>query len=101
VIGLPGETIQVKDGRVTVINPQYPEGAELTEDYLAKDTYTRGTIEVTLSDTEYFVLGDNRDASLDSRVFGAVDVDLIVGRTWVRAWPFDRLTTFKLQNYNI
>lgn len=101
VIGLPGDTVDIKDGSVKIMDENHPDGVVLAEDYLGEGMYTRGSVHVTLTENQYFVLGDNRDASLDSRVFGPVDEDLIVGRTWVRAWPFDRLTTFEAPDYNI
>jgi signal peptidase I len=101
VIGLPGETVDIKDGNVTVINNEHPDGVVINEHYLGEGTFTRGTVHVALEENQYFVLGDNRDASLDSRVFGPVDQDLIVGRTWVRAWPFDRLGTLEAPIYNL
>jgi len=90
IIGLPGETVKITEGKVYIINNENPEGYLLTEDYLLPAMQTHGEHLVTLGVDEYFLLGDNRTASLDSRVFGAVKRSEIVGRTFLRGWPFDR-----------
>jgi signal peptidase I len=59
----------------------------------------RGYGDVELGSDEYFLLGDNRNESLDSRIFGPVKRDLIVGRTWIRGWPFNRVTVFNTPEY--
>ncbi|MBI1961456.1 MAG: signal peptidase I [Parcubacteria group bacterium] len=91
IIGLPGERIVVRDGAVTVYRETFPDGAALSEPYLADGTVTAGEADVTLGDGEYFVMGDNRSASLDSRRFGPLPLRDIIGRAWLRGWPFDRL----------
>lgn len=91
VIGLPGETIQIDNGEVTVLNQQYPDGIILDEPYLEDTVKTSGSIDVTLGANEYYLLGDNRPSSLDSRVFGPVTRDHIVGQTLLRGWPFNRV----------
>ncbi len=97
--GLPGEKMQIAGGRVKIINASNPHGYFLDErDYLG-DVYTSGDKMVSLRANEYFVLGDNRHASLDSRIFGPVPQNLIVGRVWVRGWPLDRLTKFDRPDY--
>jgi len=93
VIGLPGERVQIRDGKVWVAKSG-EQLQEINESYLA-GVVTQGQInstylDVTLGDGQYYVLGDNRGASLDSRTFGPITLHEIMGRTWVRAWPFDR-----------
>jgi signal peptidase I len=98
VIGLPGEKVQIKNGDVYIFNAaSNGEGKILDEAYLPKDLKTYGMSEdvVTLSSDEYYVLGDNRNASKDSRFFGPVDKSFLVGRVWLRGFPLDRLTVFK------
>ena len=90
VIGLPGERVLVENGRITIFNQLYPEGIELIESYLPTGQRTLGEADVTLGQEEYFLLGDNRSASLDSRIFGPVHKDLIVGKTLLRGWPLDK-----------
>lgn len=91
IIGLPGETIQIQNGEIFVYNNQYPDGFRLDDPYL-KEMQTFFNEKISLNDKEYFVLGDNRSASLDSRRWGALDKNLIVGRTLIRLWPFNRLS---------
>jgi len=106
VIGLPGERIKFDNGKVYISDePENKAPGLLTESYLEDgiitELPTRGYGDVILKDDEYFLLGDNRDQSLDSRVFGVVKRDLIVGRTWLRGWPFNRLTVFDTPSYNL
>nr|KKS48786.1 MAG: Signal peptidase I [Candidatus Giovannonibacteria bacterium GW2011_GWF2_42_19] len=84
VIGLPGESIEIKDNKIFLING--PDAEELKEPYLT-DILTTPNGKIQLKDTEYFVLGDNRLFSSDSRRWGALDQDLIIGRAWLRLWP--------------
>jgi len=100
VIGLPGDVVSLENGRVFV---QQPGGSpvRLEEPYvlrsigggpaptLPKDA--DGTTSWTVPPDTYFVMGDNRPDSQDSRVFGAVSRDLIVGRAWLRYFPLDRM----------
>ena len=90
IIGLPGERVKVAEGKIMVYNQQHPEGVVLDEPYLSRDLDTGGEIIKVLSANEYFVMGDNRQNSYDSRRFGPIDKSLIVGRAWFRGWPFNR-----------
>lgn len=102
VIGLPGETVKVENGLVLITASGEP-AKSLTENYLDPEVETRlpvsGYGEIKLKDDEYYLLGDNRDQSLDSRVFGPVKADYIIGRTWLRGWPFNKLTVFNTPEY--
>jgi signal peptidase I len=102
VIGLPDEEVQIKDEKIIIYNKEHPEGFALTENYLDPSVKTFGLTEekVTLGDKQYFVLGDNRNQSKDSRYFGAVDQSFLIGRVMFRGWPFDRVTVFKTPQYN-
>ncbi|MEK7188999.1 MAG: signal peptidase I [Patescibacteria group bacterium] len=91
IIGLPGERVVVANEEVRVYNAVHPDGVTLEEPYLGEDTVTTDMSDVTLGADEYFVMGDNRMASLDSRRFGPLAGGEIVGRAWLRGWPFDRL----------
>ena len=102
IIGLPGETVEIKDGQVIIYNDRYPAGIELDESvYLALAVKTQGRDIVKLENDQCYLLGDNRTSSLDSRLFGPLSMDDIVGRAWVRAWPFNRIRHFALPRYNL
>jgi len=81
VIGLPGETIEARDGAV------YIDGDRLEEPYLDDGVRTENLPETQIPAGHVFVMGDNRTGSSDSRVFGPVDEDTIVGRAFIRVWP--------------
>ena len=101
VIGLPGETIKISEGKIYISNDINSEGKLLEEDYLLPAMKTLGDVELKLATDEYFLLGDNRIASLDSRAFGPINRKLIIGKTLLRGWPLERmgLVTNKLE-YN-
>ena len=101
VIGLPGETVEIANGNVKVFNDSDPNGFTLPEQEYLEQLVTATTRDVTLKSNEYFVLGDNRTASLDSRYFGPVTKDAIVGRVWLRGWPLDRWKVFEKPVYSI
>jgi len=95
VVGLPGEKIEIKDDLIFIYNSNSPEGMKLDESsYLPEGRITRGGINIQLNDEEYFVLGDNRSASSDSRKWGPLPKNNIIGRVWLRAWPFDSAKIF-------
>lgn len=99
VVGLPEETVQIKDNKVTVFNEKNPQGFVLKEPYLAPEQKTLGTLTVKLDNNEYFVLGDNRLQSSDSRRWGPVNKELIMGRAFLRPWPFTRASAIPEVNY--
>jgi signal peptidase I len=87
VIGLPGEMVEGRDGTVTI------DDRVLDEPYLADDEVLNDFAAVKVPDGEVFVMGDNRDSSMDSRAFGPIGADAIVGRAFVRVWPLGALGT--------
>ncbi len=89
VIGLPGETVIVDGASITIKSADYPEGLTLDEPY-AQLGDSRFDQTLTLGDDEYFVLGDNRDHSSDSRVWGVLKREEIVGRALLRLLPPQR-----------
>ncbi|WKZ24947.1 MAG: signal peptidase I [Patescibacteria group bacterium] len=91
LIGLPGETILIQDGMVFITTEDNRQFL-LKENYLPSDIYTVfSSIEpIRLSEDEYFVLGDNRNSSKDSRVFGPINSSHIIGRVFFRGWPLNR-----------
>ncbi len=98
VIGLPGETVNINDGVITIKNAENPSGFQVKESYIAEFTF--GHVEnVKLGADEFYVMGDNRDTSLDSRKFGAIEGESIVGRVWLRGLPFDRFGAIVTPTY--
>lgn len=97
VLGLPGERISIHDGSV------YVNGQRLDEPYLDSQTSWRGirTDEYFVQPGYVFVLGDNRNNSSDSRVFGAVPVTDIIGKAWVAFWPPSEAQLFPRPAYAI
>lgn len=85
VIGLPSETVEIRDGQIWILNEEYPEGFLLEEPYVEHERGDNMT--VVLDSDEYFVLGDNRQGSSDSRVWGTLPEQLVVGRPIVRLFP--------------
>jgi len=80
VIGLPGQRIEVRDMQVFI------DGERIDEAYLPPTT-TTGSSSVVLGPDQYFVMGDNRDNSQDSRALGALQADKIIGKAWLIYWP--------------
>jgi signal peptidase I len=112
IIGLPGETLSFENGDVKISNSSYPEpGIKLDEkDYLKPEVRTyknisipdqSNTVEKILDKNEYFVMGDNRTGSNDSRRCGAVRGDQIIGEEVFRISPEIKKGFFKLPKYNI
>lgn len=93
IIGLPGEKIQI------IGNDIYVNDELIEENYGNEAMLTGGIAEqsIVLSDDEYFVLGDNRNNSKDSRTIGPVKRSAIMGRAWVRIWPFNNLGVLEHQ----
>jgi signal peptidase I len=85
VIGLPGDTITARDGHV------YINDRLLKEPYLPKGTRTDDLPRTVIPASSYFMMGDNRTASSDSRVFGPIKRSTIIGRAFIKMWPLNRL----------
>jgi|YelNatPaOPRAMG01_1025707.scaffolds.fasta_scaffold15076_2 signal peptidase I len=97
IIGLPGDTVQIQNGGVTIFNTQYPQGLKLNETYLPSNVITLnngGPDKITLASSTYFMLGDNRENSFDSRSWGPLNENNIVGLVRIRLWPFDKIKIF-------
>jgi len=105
LIGLPGERIKIQNNQVTIYNEEHPEGFILNEDYLGEGIITTGKTTIppntiyTIPEGHYLVFGDNREDSSDSRHWGPVKKDLIVGRAVIRIWPPTALSIVKHAEY--
>ncbi|MDO8430376.1 MAG: signal peptidase I [Candidatus Taylorbacteria bacterium] len=98
IIGLPTETISINTGKVTIINKENPEGMLLPDPYIAPSHHSSETLEVTLGSAEYFVMGDNRTESSDSRLWGALPAKYIMGRPLLRLLPLSKISILPGRN---
>lgn len=96
VIALPGERITIQTDTVTVYNKENPGGfqPDKTMPYGSVIKYTEGNVDYTLGKDEIYVLGDNRENSLDSRALGPVNSKAIVGKLLIRVWPAQTIKLF-------
>lgn len=110
IIGLPGETVSIDNGgRVVIINDENPSGVTLKEDYLPAQGITYyhnrdivgGQKTITLKDDEYFMMGDNRLASSDSRDWGPLERKDMIGKVFVRVLPLSNFMKFSTPTYSL
>ncbi len=106
IIGLPNETVQLSGTTVTIINDEFKNGFVLDEPYVSPENAQKENIVMKLGDDEYFVMGDNRKASADSRSWGPLESYRIIGRAYIRLFPFAELdilpgaTTYEVNTQN-
>ncbi len=102
IVGLPGETIKIKNSEIYIKEVGKKEFVKISElDYLPEDIKTFGNIDgLELKEDEFFVLGDNRKNSKDSRNLGPIKRELITGKVWVRGFPFKEATIFNFSEYD-
>jgi len=89
IIGLPNEKIDIKEGIITVTNSEHPDGLILEQPYVQNES--DGNAHYELKEGEYFVMGDNRLASSDSRYWGALKRNLIIGKAFIRLLPIQNI----------
>lgn len=96
VIGLPGDHVLLRDGAYTIYNAAHPKGfdPDKTLSYGKDIPQTTGAVDVTLHANQLFVSGDNRPDSLDSRSFGPISADKVVGKLVLRVFPINNARTF-------
>ncbi len=95
VIALPGETVEIENSKIKIFNTEHPNGTYLDESaYLASNvktlTQTKEKFTTTLGPDEFFVMGDNREHSSDSREWGILPKSNIIGRAWLTLKPFNK-----------
>jgi len=100
IIGLPGETIEIKDGQVIIYREDSKAEVLDESSYLPSYIQTIGDLQVSLNENEYFVLGDNRSVSSDSRRWGSLPREDIIGRVYFRAWPLITWAKIELPSYS-
>jgi len=100
IVGLPGEKIEIENSEITIYNSENQNGIILNEDiYIPISTTTSGDVSIILKNDEYYVLGDNRNNSADSRMWGVLEDHFIVGKAWIRAWPVGDFSMFEGVEY--
>lgn len=88
IIGIPGDTVTIEENQIIITNETYPKGYVLDEPYIREPMSTNTPRQPwILGPDQYFVMGDNRNQSQDSRVFGMLSKSAIKGRAWVRLFP--------------
>lgn len=99
VIGLPGEKVSISGGRIEISDSAGSSKFVLDENYLPTGLKTSGDEKLELKADEYFVLGDNRNYSFDSRSWGVLDNSKIVGLVRLRLWPFNKVLAIEKPAY--
>lgn len=100
VIGVPGDTVVLTGANptITIINAQHPQGVALDEPYVSSANYGGTTnTRYTLGPNQYFVMGDNRAVSADSRIWGLLPRSDIIGVVMLRLYPFNEIGFFPAQ----
>jgi len=103
IIGLPNERVVIDNNKITIFNKENPKGMVLNEPYInlvsSSISGNTGKIEISLKNDEYFVLGDNRLESFDSRAWGPLQKSAIVGLVRLRLWPINKVEAITSPSY--
>jgi len=92
IVGVPGDSIMIKRGKVYINNQLFDESGYLDNTiYTRTGRYLPEGEEIIVPNDSYFVIGDNRDHSSDSREWGFVPIENIVGKAWIRYWPLNKI----------
>lgn len=97
IIGLPGEKVAIKNGEIKVFNQS--REIDLKESYIPSGVSTGGNSEWALNSDQYFLLGDNRPSSFDSRSWGPLPAENIIGLARLRLWPLPEFKAFAAPQY--
>lgn len=89
IIGMPNETVQIENNKITIFNSQNPNGFVLKEPYIKN--IADNNLSFALKENQYFVMGDNRPNSSDSRYWGPVEKELLIGKAFVRLLPINNI----------
>ena len=101
VIGLPGDKVELRDGDVYVNDVRLDEPYIFESNGIPQTTEPSigGQAEWVVPNGDLLVMGDHRDNSADSRVFGPIEINHVIGRAWLRYWPFDRFGILPTPSY--
>ena len=99
VIGLPGDRVELRDGKVYVNGTALDEPYVFTDGDLVTEPAPGGASEWLVPDGDLLVMGDHRDQSADSRIFGPIQISHVIGRAWLRYWPFDTFGILPTPSY--
>jgi len=99
IIGLPNETIEINNNKIIITKPDNTQATLDETSYLFISQSLGANEIIKLPPNQYFVMGDNREHSFDSRKWGVLEIDKVIGRVILRAWPITSLTAIAAPNY--
>jgi len=100
IIGLPGERVELKDGNIYIHNKENEKGFRLRESAYLMNSDITEDLTIELKENQYYVLGDNRYNSKDSRIFGPITMEEIRGKAALRAYPFNNFSLMEKPEYS-